>query len=49
MLINSDIEDSKITRLHLAESYCVDKLDSDTLPLTYLTIYKSQRKDRNFV
>ena len=33
-LINSDINDSDIMWGHLAELYGVDKLDSDTFPLT---------------
>ena len=33
-LINSYLTESHITREHLAESYCVDKLDSNTFPLT---------------
>ena len=46
-VINSDLEESEITREHLAESYCVEKLDSDTSPLTFQTIDKHQGKDKN--
>ena len=42
-LIKSDVKERKITREYLSESYCVDKLDSDTLSLTYQTIHKYQR------
>ena len=46
MLMNSDSIDSDITSKHVSESYCVDKLDRDTLPLTYITIDKYQLKDK---
>ena len=49
LIINSDVTKSDITSEHLVESYCVDKLDSDTLPLTYQTIDKYQRKDKELV
>ena len=32
-LLNSDVTESDTTRKNLSESYCVDKLDSDTFPL----------------
>ena len=48
-LISSYVTNSNITREHLYESCCVDKLDSDILPLTYQTIYKYQHKDKNLV
>ena len=48
-LINSDVTESNITREHLAESYCVNKLDKDTFPITYQTIEKNQRKEKNLV
>ena len=48
-LINSDVAESDITREHLAESYYFERLDSDKFPLTYQTIDKYQRKDKNMV
>ena len=48
-LINYDVTESDITREHLLESYCFDKLDIDPFPLTYQTIYKYKRKDKNQV
>ena len=45
-LMNYDVIERKITREHLAERYCVDKLDSDTLSLIYQSIDKCQRKDK---
>ena len=47
LLINSDIVESNITRKHLPEIYCVEKLYSKKFPLTYRTIDKNQRKDKN--
>ena len=38
LLINYDITESNITREHLAEIYCVDKLYSNTFQLTRRTI-----------
>ena len=32
-LINSDVTEGKTTREKLGDSYCVDKLDDNTLPL----------------
>ena len=49
MLINSCIKEKDTTTGHLSESYCVEKLDSNTLPLTYQTIDKYKRKDKNIV
>ena len=48
-LINSDITESGVTREQLAESCDVDQLNGDTFPLTYRTINKYQRKDKNLV
>ena len=48
-LINSDVEESKITREQLDESYGAEKLDGDTFSLTYRAIHKYQRKDKNLV
>ena len=48
-LISSDVEDSNIKREQLSESYCVNKIYSNTFPLTYQTIDKYQRKDKNMV
>ena len=41
--IKSGVTDRDVTRGYLSESYSVDKLDSDTLSLTYRTIHKYQR------
>ena len=49
MLINSCIKEKDTTTGHLSESYSVEKLDSNTLPLTYQTIDKYKRKDKNIV
>ena len=43
-LINYATEEIEIIQEHLAESYCVKKLDSGTLPSTYQMIDKYQRK-----
>ena len=48
-IINFDLKDRNIKREYLAETYCVDKLDSDTFQLRYLTIDKYQRKDKESV
>ena len=45
-LINSDAKESDITKENLSERYGVDKLYSNTSPLTYQTIYKYQRKGK---
>ena len=45
-LIDSDATESDITRENLAERYCVEKLDSNAFSLTYQTIDKYQRKDK---
>ena len=42
-LINSDTTDINITTETLYGRYCVDKLDSDTFPLTYIMMDKYQR------
>ena len=47
LLTDSDVEEKEITWKHLSESCCVEKLDSNKLPLLYRTIYKYQRKDKN--
>ena len=44
LFINYDVTEINITRENLAERYFDDKLDSDTFPLTYQTIYKYQHK-----
>ena len=49
LLIRSDVTESDITRENLAESYYFERLDSDKFPLTYQTIDKYQRKDKNMV
>ena len=48
-LINSDAIESNISRKYLSECYCVDKLNSDTLPPTYQTLDKYKLKDKNMV
>ena len=48
-LIKYDVEDSDVRRGTLAEIYGVHKLDRYTLPLTYQTIEKYQRKLKNLV
>ena len=47
--MNYDAEESKTTREHLAERYCVEKLDSDTFPLAYRMIDKYKCKDKELV
>ena len=39
---------SDVTRGQLSESYGVNQLDGDTLPLTQQMINKYQRKDKNW-
>ena len=45
-LINYEVTESNITREQLAVIYGVNQLDGDTFPLTYRTINKYQRKDK---
>ena len=45
-LIKSDVTESKIKMETLADSYCVDKLDISTLPLTYQIIWRYQQKEK---
>ena len=44
--MNSDTKDSDITKESLAESYCVDKLYGNTLPLTCQMINKYKCKEK---
>ena len=46
MLIDSNVTDREITGEVLADSYSVDKLDDDTLPLIYRTIDKYEPKGK---
>ena len=46
VLITTEVTESDITREHLPDSYCVEKLDSEKLPLTYRMIDKYQLKDK---
>ena len=48
-LINSDIIEWKIIKEKLDDSYCVDKYDDNTFPLTYLMINKYQCKYKELV
>ena len=48
-LINSDKNYIDITREHLAKSYNVDKIDSNTFRLTYQMIDKHQHKYKELV
>ena len=48
-LIKYDVIEIDVTREQLAESYSVDQLDGNILPLTYQTINKYQRKDKELV
>ena len=48
-IINFDVKEGSITRKILFNSYCVNKLDGRTSPLTYLKIDKYQRKDKGMV
>ena len=47
LLIHSDIEECNITLDHLAYRYCVKELYSNPYTLTYQTIDKYQRKEKN--
>ena len=49
MLIDSDVTDREITGEFLADSYSVDKLDDDTLPLIYRTMDKYEPKGKELV
>ena len=42
-------KESNIAREILAENYGVDKIDINTFPLKYQTIYKYQQKIKNLV
>ena len=48
-LVNSDITEGGNTRVTLTGSYCVNKLYSDTFPLTYQNIDKYKQKDKELV
>ena len=48
-LIKSDVTEGNITRETLSESYCADKVDGDTFPLTYRIIDKYQWKYKELV
>ena len=39
LFISSDVIESDIVMENLSDIYCVNKLDSDTLPITYQNIY----------
>ena len=47
-LINFDVTESNITSEYLSESYYVNKLDGNTLPLTYQMIDEYQQKYKNW-
>jgi len=44
----SNLIETNITMEDMSESFCVEKLDNDTFPLTYKTIDKFQRKDKTY-
>ena len=48
-LINYDVKMSDNTSEYLEESYCVDKLDIHTFPLTYRKIDKHKCKDKEMI
>ena len=48
LLFNSDIKEIEIISEQLAARYCVDKLDSDTFPLTYRTEINTNLKTNNW-
>ena len=45
-LVNYDVKEINITREHLSEIYCVNKLDSNKFPLEYQKIDKYQLKEK---
>ena len=48
-LIKSDVKEINFTREKVTESYGFDQLDGDIFPLTYQTINKYQRKDKELL
>ena len=48
-LISSDITEIESKRVNLSDSYCVDKLDGNTFPLTYQNIDTNIRKYKELV